>query len=1171
MRFAILGPLEANDGERPVALGGDKQRALLALLLIHANRTVSAERLIDELWDERPPQTAAKTLQVHVSRLRKVLAPLGSGGEGVVVTRTHGYELTVPPESIDAMRFERLVGEARAALATSRFGPAVSSLEDALSLWRGPALDEFAYTRAAQTEITRLEELRLGAREDLIEAKLALGRHGEVVGELEGLLSEHPYRERLRAQLMLALYRCERQAEALQAYQDARRSLVEDLGIEPGERLRDLERAILNQSESLAFVQPDPGEQADAGQQAGFVGRERELQALLACLDDARGGRGRLVLVSGEPGIGKSRLIDELIGAALTSQARVLIGRCWEAGGAPAYWPWVQSLRLYVRNREPEALRAELSGGAADLAQILPEVRERLPGIPDPPALDPELARFRLFDATAEFLRRASAVRPLVVVLDDLHAADAPSLLLLRFLARELGAMRLLILAAFRDVSPIPSEPMSEMIAEVSREPITRRIRLIGLSQGEIEQYLKLSASPAASCELAPLLCAQTDGNPLFVGEIVRLFHLQGTSPAPGPGPPLAIPPTVREVISRRLGVLSPECQQVLQLGAVVGREFSVSVLGCAADLTDDELLTLLDEASAERVLSDIPGEPGRLRFAHVLIRDALYEGLGAASRVRLHRQLLRALEARYGNEPGPHQAELAHHAIAANALGEAVAYAWRAADHSLELLAYEEAARLYRTALDVPEPTSQEDRCELLLSLAEAHARAGDTASAKAAFVEAAKLARRHDLPGALARAAAGYGGRLAWARAGDDEQMVRLLEEGLAGVRESDLELRATLLARLAGALRDEPARERRDALSREAVELARRSANASTLSYALDGRAAAIVAHDTAEELLAVGAELREVAHRSGDPEKELAGRIWRFHAQLFLGEFHAAASDLADADRLAQELRQPVQLWLVCANRAMLSLATGGLSQARELIEDALALGEHAQPHGAIPIYWFQRFTLSDFVGGLEEITPALQDLVLRYPARVMFRCAAAYLDARLGRLEAARGALHALAADDFSGVPIDQEWLYGTSFLAEVAAILGDAACAAALYPLLLPWARLSAADVSEGIRGSVARYLGLLATTLGRCDEAADHFVQALDANEQMGAMPWLAHTRRDYAQLLLARNEPGDPEQGLELIREAIATYRRLGMRASVAGADELRRALETLAIAPA
>jgi DNA-binding SARP family transcriptional activator len=253
MDFRILGPLEVLDEGRQVALEGSKQRALLAVLLLHANETLSTDRLLDELWGERPPATAAKSVQVHISRLRKALA----GGTGdrradLLVTRGHGYQLEIDPERLDSHRFERLAAEGRSELAARHPERAASALERALSLWRGTPLADLAYERFAQREIARLDDLKVAAQELLIEAKLALAAHADVVGQLETLIGEHPYRERLRAQLMLALYRCDRQADALQAYQDARRTLVEELGIEPGERLRDLEGAILAQDPALA-------------------------------------------------------------------------------------------------------------------------------------------------------------------------------------------------------------------------------------------------------------------------------------------------------------------------------------------------------------------------------------------------------------------------------------------------------------------------------------------------------------------------------------------------------------------------------------------------------------------------------------------------------------------------------------------------------------------------------------------------------------------------------------------------------------------------------------------------------------------------------------------------------------------------------------------------------
>src|SRR5919197_1283339 len=360
-----------------------------------------------------------------------------------------------------------------------------------------------------QVYVSRLRN----ALELAIDADLAAGRHREVIGELDALVAAQPLRERLHAQRMLALYRAGRQADALQAYRHARGVLVEELGIEPGRELRQLHEAILRQDPGLELAASAMQPRAEAPGGA-FVGREPELAELMAGLDDALAGRGRLFLVVGEPGIGKSRLADEVMRHARARGARVLVGRCWEAGGAPAYWPWLQALRAAVRDTDSAALLAHLGAGAAQLAQILPELRQRFPDLPEPPALESEAARFRLFDATAEFLGNISQAPPTVLVLDDLHAADAPSLLLLRFLARELGSARILLLAAYRDVDPIPGRPLPETLAEVAREPVTRRLSLAGLSEREVAQYVELTASQLASPPLVAAVHQETEGNP---------------------------------------------------------------------------------------------------------------------------------------------------------------------------------------------------------------------------------------------------------------------------------------------------------------------------------------------------------------------------------------------------------------------------------------------------------------------------------------------------------------------------------------------------------------------------------------------------------------------------------------------------------------------------------
>jgi predicted ATPase/DNA-binding SARP family transcriptional activator len=1149
MEFRILGPLEVVRHGVASSPGGPKHRALLALLLLHANQPVPQSVLFDGLWGDRPPQTAAKALQVYVSQLRRTL------GRELVRTRPGGYELVIGPDALDLARFERLVAEARA----SSPADAAPKMREALALWRGTPLADVGEAAFAPAETGRLEELRLAASEELAEAELALGHEAELIPELERLVAQNPLRERLREQLMLALYRCGRQADALESYQQARRILVEQLGIDPGLRLRELETAILRQHSALDLVSAvEEGVEAPELPRGAFVGRQGELDQLLHGLSDAFAGRGRLFLLAGEPGIGKSRLAEEVARRAHARGARTLVGRCWEAGGAPAYWPWVQSLRGHIRSVEPAVLQAQLGGQAADLAQMLPELRELLPHVPEmASSADPESTRFRLFDATAQFLQRASESRPILLVLDDLHAADTPSLLLLQFVARELAASRVLIIASHRDVDPVPAPALAALLAEIAREPVTRRISLAGLSEREVAAYVELTAAKLASPQLATALHEQTEGNPLFFGETVQLLSLERTQLG-SHGTQLAIPPSVRDVIQRRLTHLSETCNQLLVLASVLGREFAVHTLARVAGISESDLLETLDEAVEARVLSDVAAAPGRLRFAHVLIRDTIYEGLTTTRRVLLHRLAVEALDTYYGNHPGPHLAELAHHAIAGSDFERSLSYARRAGDRARALLAYEEAARLYESALDALALSGPDDqlRCELLLALGEAQSAAGNSVAAKEAFLDAAAIAERAALSHHLARAAVGYGGRMPWARASEVDRLVPLLEAGLAAIGNADVELRARLLARLAGALRNEHARERRDRLSSEAVAIARQAENDAALAFALDGRVGAIIAPDTIEECLELSSELCQVARRLGDTERLVAGHWNRYIAHVLLADMGEAGKDLAVAIRIADELKQPAELFQVRATQAMLALAEGRLPDAERLILAAFELGEQSVPEMAIPVLGLQQYALFDLRGRLADIDEPIRDLANEHGARPVFRCALALVCGRLGRTSEATRMLDELTAGDASSLPFDQEWLYGMSMLAETAALLQDEGSAAVLYNLLHPWAALNVVDHPEGLRGSVSRYLGLLATTQRRWNVAENHFEQAGAMNKRIGARPWLAHTQHDHARMLLTRDARGDREKAQRLLADAHATYRALTMETFAASA---------------
>ena len=1139
MDFRLLGPLAAVQHDRLLALGGPKQRALLAVLLLHANDVVSTERLVDELWGESPPATVAKSIQVYVSRLRKELGP------GRLVTRAPGYVLQLDPSELDVACFERLVAEARRADSRT----AAEKLREALALWRGSPLADLAYEAFAQPEIARLAELRLAALEERLEADLATGRHAELVGELDALIAEHPLRERLRHQQMRALYRSGRQAEALEAYRRARTLLVDELGIEPGPELQRLERAILVQDASLD-AEPQGG-QPRSHPGSGFVGRELELKRLDAALDDVLGGQGRLVLLAGEPGIGKSRLSEELLGRARASGAQVLVGRCWEAGGAPAYWPWVQALGACFRATDPQELRAQLGPGAADLAQLFPELRGLFPDLQQSAAPDSEGARFRLFEAAAAFLWSVADVQPLVLMLDDLHAADEPSLLLLRFVARELGHHRLLAICAFRDVDPTLGESLSATLAELVREPQTAHISLAGLSERDVAQYIALSTGAEPAPQLAAAIHAQTEGNPLFVSEVVRL--LDGERRIGDADASLSIPPGVRIVIGQRIERLSEPCRSVLAAASVMGREFELEPLMGISKLPRDGLLDVLDEALAERIIGDAPGSPGRLRFGHALIRDTLYDELPSALRMRLHQLAGEALESIHVADLEPHLAELAQHFYAAAPAGpreKAIVYARRAGDRAAAQLAYEEAVRHYKLALRLVTETTA--RCELLLALGDAHARAGDRPASKQAYNRAAELAADGDLREHFARAALGYGGRIIWDVSRDDDNLLRLLEQALTRIGDDDSPMRVMLLARLAGGpLRD--ARfppERRARLSEEALEMARRIGDPATLAYAVHGCILGHHSPDLTHSQLELATEFLQIAKQTGDRERILEAHEERLEALLELGEKRAADRELDAMAIVARELRQPSQNWFVSTMRARMALLEGRLPQAAELISQAHAIGEQTQNWNATVTYRLQLYALRREQGRLGEIEDLVRRSIQDYPTYPIFHCAAAHTAAALGNAKAARDALETLSLDDFAAIPFDEEWLVSMTLLAEAACILDDGERASALCERLLPYADRVAVAYPEISTGAVARNLGLLAATVQRVAAAEQHFEQALELNDRIGARRWLAHTQEDYARLLLTLRTTDAADKARTLLAQASATYQDLGMR---------------------
>ena len=374
-------------------------------------------------------------------------------------------------------------------------------------------------------------------------------------------------------------------------------------------------------------------------------------------------------MLVGEPGIGKTRTAQELAFLAETRGAQVLWGRCYEEEGAPPYWPWVQTVRSYVQQCDAGKLQSEMGRGASEIADVVPEVHGKITNLTPPTALEPEAARFRLFDAITTFLKSVAESRPLMLVLDDLHWADRSSLQLLEFLARELGESRLLVVGCYRDTELSRQHPLSETLAQLSRESVFRRQVLPGLGQDELGQFVKSSTGVQLSPELTGALHAHTEGNPFFMTEVIRLLSESGelTAGHMGTSDGLKVPEGVREVIGQRLNRLSELCNQVLTTASIIGREFDFKLLiGLIEEGVEDRVLEAVEEALAARVIEEPAGTMDRYQFSHALIQETLAQELSTTRRVRLHARIAEGLEELYGEDAETHAAELAHHFVEA-------------------------------------------------------------------------------------------------------------------------------------------------------------------------------------------------------------------------------------------------------------------------------------------------------------------------------------------------------------------------------------------------------------------------------------------------------------------------------------------------------------------------
>ena len=1185
MEYRVLGPLEVVRQGRTLELGSGKQRTLLAALLLHANEVVSTDRLIDALWGERAPATAPKIVQGYVSQLRKLLAGTsgsrdGSRDGGVLLTRSPGYVLRLDDGQLDADRFTALLAKARAALAASAPLEASTLLREALGLWRGPPLPEFAFDTFAQEEIARLEELHVAALEERIDADLALGRQVELVTELEGLVSRHPLRERPRGQLMLALYRCGRQAEALQAYQDTRRVLVDELGIEPSRELAQLEQALLRQDPSLDLVVPaglPPAAAVDVTPPARrdadvFVGRKRELAALLGALGDALAGTGRLVVVGGEPGIGKSRLAEELAGRAVSEGAEILWGRCWEEGGAPPYWPWVQALRAGVLARDGERLAAELGAGAPEVAELVPEARALLPELAVlPPSADAQQARFRLFDAIASFLRRAGRSRPLVLVLDDLNWADEGSLRLLEFVTRELADAPVLLVGTYRDIGLSRGHPLARTLGELSRERRFERVLLRGLADEDVERFVESACGFRPDQSLVRAIHDQTEGNPFFVGEVVRLLQDEGALTPEVTGTSARwsarIPDGVRDAIGRRLDRLSRPCVSALTIASALGREFRLDQLELLVDELDaDGLLEALDEALAARVVEELPGT-GRFQFTHALVQATLADELSRLQRARLHARIAQTLTKLYGDRADAHAAELAHHygeAVTVLGTDRLVRYSALAGESALAAHAPEQALVHFERALAATGNAPADDQAaEVLFGLGRAqlathghHQLGPAVASLRRAFdhyVETGDSGRAiavasHPLPLSF---------RFGYT---DAEGMIaRALTLVSPGSREA-----GRLLAQQGwfhGFIEGDYDRAQHD--FRQALSIAERERDTAVERRTLANAAFVDAFHLRWSDCLEKGIRAIELAREDGDPSTEIPASRAVVFALTATGERERARSLVSPALARAEQLRERWWLTSTSFNNEVLCLYEGDWQTAREMSDLGLAADPRDPRHLALRAVLESRLGDDDAADGYLD---RLRDLALQSAPpgpivdHILLALAvplAAGLAGGEERLDGARA-----AAEGVLALPKLNPLLriYATTALALLAVRRGEPDDASRLYDALA--AQRGTASYFVPLAND--RVLGLLAATAGRIDAALGHFADGLAFCDRAGYRAEHAWIAVDYADVLLEHAGPDARVKALELQDEALERAQELNLRPLAERVLARRRLLE-------
>jgi DNA-binding CsgD family transcriptional regulator len=885
-----------------------------------------------------------------------------------------------------------------------------------------------------------------------------------------------------------------------------------------------------------------------------FVGRSAEMERLRMLMPSAEGEGRRVVLLGGEPGSGKSRLVREFAAEAANGGALVLYGAC-DAEVRTPFGPFVEALDQLVRVTETDELRAAVGAGGGELTRLLPRLGMRLGDLPPAVDADPDTERHRLHTAVADLLAGATRRQPALLVLEDAHWADGPTLLLLRHLAR-VGNARALLLATFRDTDADLPDALSETLADLRRYDVVR-LGLAGLSGEDVSEFVRLAGGGEPGpqpVELARAIRDLTEGNAFLVCELWRALIETGAveldggeirvtrSPAE-----LGSPESVREVVSQRLSRLAPRTTDLLEVAATAGAEFELEIMRRATGFEETELLAALDEAVGSGMIEELAARRLAWRFTHELVRRALYDRLSGIRRAALHLRVGEALESA-DTPSGRALADLAHHFAAAAPFGEggrAVEYNVMAARAAAAALAFDEAAERLRSALGlgIDDP---EERAAVFLELGQATHRAGRALDAMAAFRAAADLARELGNAELLAGAAIGYEDAC-WRPGIFDRGADELLEEAAEALGEEDSALRVGLLSGLARALDFQGQRERGAIVRTSAISMARRLGDQVGLATVLM-RSYWSRGTTPLEEILAMLTEARALAEELGNTEIHVEARSWCVPAFVALGDMESARREVGALRALAERTAQPFQIHVAEHYGAAIALCDGRLEESELLAERSHEWSRLLTGRDASGVYGIQMFSVRRERGRLAELAPVVRILAGQAEREGPWRPGLAALLAELGMETEARWELSRLVADGLDPFRASL-WVASLAYLTDAASALGDEQVAALVYPELEP---LAGTNVMIGhlvsCYGSADRYLGTLAATLGEWERAQEHFEEAMELNRRMGAETWLAHTAYEYGRLLIARGR-GEAEKAEPLLGEAARLAERIGM----------------------